>query len=178
MLSEPIMVRNTLEGPLVFSNTPNDHVEWQGAGDAMGGDVQPVTPDWVNNPNFRRMMSRGIVEIEEATEEITTILDKHKADWAQRQADRENASTSSIDQAPNNDMVVKKCLGPGVRANEGCTVDVSQKVQDVDKKPPLCAQHAHLAGNFVPEATERIVNGKQEVVWKSIKMGPRATQES
>jgi hypothetical protein len=177
MPSAPIMVRNTTKGPVVFSNSPSDYVEWQGAGDGMGGDVQPISPTWVDNPQFRRMMTRGIFEVEQADDEIQAVLDKHKADWDRRALERESATKDAIDQAPNNDMLVRSCLGPGSKPGENCGTDVSVKVQDQDKKPPLCTSHEHMAGQFVPQATERIVGGKQEVVWKSIAMGRRETDQ-
>jgi hypothetical protein len=177
MPSAPILIRNTTKGPVVFSASPTDYVEWQGAGDPMGGDYQPVSPTWVDNPQFRRMMTRKILVVEEADAETEAALAKHEEDWNRRAADRANASKDSLDQAPNNDLIVRKCLGPGSKPGENCGTEVSVKVQDQEKKPPLCTQHEHMAGQFVPEATDRLVGGKQEVVWKSISMGRRETDQ-
>lgn len=76
-----LLVRNTQRGPTVFSDPKeNIAIEWQGAGDNHGGDVQPVPDSLMENVNFLRAVQMGTFVIEEdgdaAQERIRLQIDK------------------------------------------------------------------------------------------------------
>jgi hypothetical protein len=103
-MTAPAMVRNTAAGPTVFSEGPNATVEWAGANDPMGGDLQPVPESFLNNVQFHRMAARGILVVETADEAIQ-------------------------------------------------------------------------AGQFIAEESDRIVNGKPEIVWLKTNLGATTRQD-
>jgi len=76
-----LLVRNTQRGPTVFSDSAaNISIEWQGAGDQFGGDVQPVPEALMENVNFLRAVQLGTFVIEEdsaeAQEKIRLQIEK------------------------------------------------------------------------------------------------------
>lgn len=76
-----LLVRNTQRGPTVFSDSAaNISIEWQGAGDQFGGDVQPVPEVLMENVNFLRAVQLGTFVIEEdsaeAQEKIRLQIEK------------------------------------------------------------------------------------------------------
>lgn len=176
MTSTPTMVRNTHGGPAVFSDG-NQHVEWAGAGDIMQNDVQPVPPAFMDNVQFHRMVTRGIFVVETADEDIAGVLAAHRRDWEMRNARAQAASAAAIDMAPDDDSIMKNCLGPSTTGRGKCDQSVPVKVRELASKPPLCTVHAELAPQFVAEEGQEIVGGKPEVIWKHIQVGARARQE-
>lgn len=176
-MSAPTMVRNATAGPAVFS-ADGHNVEWQGAGDSMGGDLQPVPASFTENVQFHRMVARGIFVVETADEAIATALRQHKAEWENRLAAQRNASAAAIDPAPQNDSVVKTCIGPSGRDPNGrCGVDVPIKAAKLAEIPPLCPPHQSLAGQFIAQPTANIVEGKPEIAWVKAQLGAPARQD-
>lgn len=165
-MTASVMVRNTSPGPTVFDNGRGDKVEWQGAGDSMGGDIQPVPGVFLNDVQFQRMKTRGIFEIVEDESIIDATTAAHRAEWRNRQDRQRSAGIEQLDETPNNDTIVKTCIGPsGKAADQLCGADVPVRVADTANKPPLCPMHTGLSSQFVPRTTERVVEGKPEVVW-------------
>lgn len=94
----PVLVRNTEGGPSVFSDTSkNIAIEWQGAGDPNGEDVQNVPDEVVDNVNFLKALQRGIFVVEEASPEMQERLDKQVAAYQQRRASSAQAGEAAID---------------------------------------------------------------------------------
>jgi hypothetical protein len=177
-MTAPAMVRNTAAGPTVFSEGPNATVEWAGANDPMGGDLQPVPESFLNNVQFHRMAARGILVVETADEAIQAALAQHKAEWDTRQARQRDASRSALDEAPNNDSVIKTCLGPSGRdPRQLCGADVPIRQAKLAETVPLCPMHSGLAGQFIAEESDRIVNGKPEIVWLKTNLGATTRQD-
>jgi hypothetical protein len=171
------MVRNTASGPTVFSDR-GEEVTWAGANDPMGGDLQPVPASFLDSVQFHRMTARGIFVVEEAEAAVATALEQHRRDWTQRLENQRAASTQVIDQVPQNDSVVKTCLGPSGKApNQLCGADVPIKAKKLAETPPLCSMHSGLAMNFIATESERIIDGKPEVVWRKVSMAAPTRQD-
>lgn len=170
------MVRNAQRGPTVFSDA-TQHVEWAGSGDPHGADVQPVPPEFTDNVQFRRALTRGILVVEEAPDDIQAVLDAHHQEWQQRMQRQQEASARSIDATPERDMPVATCLAPDSKTDNGqCGKHVlASKNND---HPPLCDDHQHLSTQFVSEETGRIVGGKPEVAWIRTQMGARTRERN
>lgn len=176
-MTVPTMVRNTTAGPTVFAEGSH-FVEWAGAGDPMGGDLQPVPSSFLENVQFHRMTTRGIFVVESGEEIIDETLAKHRAEWESRIEQQRTASRDAIDQLPQNDSVIKKCIGPsGKGPSQLCGQDVPIKAAKVAETPPLCPLHAQLVGQFLAQEGERIVDGKPEVIWARIRQTSRTRQD-
>lgn len=176
-METPTMVRNTAKGPTVFTSQ-NQHVEWAGAGDPMEGDLQPVPELFLNDVQFHRMVARGIFAIESAPESIQEALDAHKREYTERMARQQNASIAALDTTRTDDSLMLACVGPSDRGTGTCGIEIPVKASDVAKRPPLCTQHAQLAGQYVAEESDRrIVGGKPEIIWMPIQLGARTRQD-
>jgi hypothetical protein len=145
----PVLVRNTEGGPFVFTDAVTKTVlEWKGAGDPTGEDVQSVPDALIENPAFMRNIQRGIIVVEEADDNAKALLDKQTASWTQRQEREKALSRASIDQQQNNDMVSAQCVGPNNRGNGQCGDLVPVKEKDKFGRPPLCPTHESLVNQF------------------------------
>lgn len=164
----PLMVRNTEKGPTVLSDLrTKEYVEWAGAGDPMGGDVQAVPEEFGSNVNFMRAVQRGIlvIENEEDNPEIAEAIKRQNAAWAARRDQAQKQAAASIDQQANEDLItVECCLNP-------CSNVVSVKEKQKDNVPPLCSTHEGLAHEFVPVDN---VEGETRVrSWNRVTLGAR-----
>lgn len=174
-----VMIRNMQSGPTVFTDSDGAHVEWEGRGDANGADVQPVPPKFVENVQFQRALTRGVFEIEEADETIKEILAQHRETWLAREESRRNASEEALVRPQDNDTLMVNCIGPSGRGpNPGlCGDPVPVKATQQDKQPPLCSKHIYLKSQFVADHTDRMVGGKQEVIWRRVKVMAREREQ-
>jgi len=174
-----MMVRNTLDGPLVLSSDPKGthFVEWAGAGDELGGDVQPVPEEFTQIPAFHKQILRGILVIEnpEDNPELTAIIDKQNKAWHSRQENAAAKAVESIDPEKNNDIVTLQCVGPNTRGAGQCENHVPVKDKTKHDKPPLCSIHEDLASQFVPD--EKVEGQKTIKTWTRVTLGRRETQE-
>lgn len=161
------LVRNAQPGPTVFALDQNDHIEWQGAGDPMGGDLQSVPAKYFDSVQFQRALTTGILELEEAPEEIKRASELHRAEWEMRQERQKTANTDAIDQAPQNDMLMLSCIGPSGKGIPGqlCGAQVPVRQRAQHEAPPLCGLHAPLAKQFIATQGEKIIDGKTQTVW-------------
>jgi hypothetical protein len=175
-LNVPTMVRNTTLGPTVFSDG-KENVEWAGAGDVMGNDLQPVPESFLANVQFHRMASRGIFEIVQAPEEVLAAQELHKQDYQQRMARQQNASQAALDMTPGDDSLMLNCVGPSDTGRGSCGTPVPVKANRQAEQPPLCPRHVELSGQFVSqESDEKIIGGKPQVKWFPIKVGATERQ--
>jgi hypothetical protein len=173
------MIRNTQSGPTVFVAEDGQHVEWEGAGDPNGLDIQPVPPTFVESVQFQRALTRGIFEIEMADDAVREALEKHRESWQARADMRRDASEQAIEKPQNNDTLMLDCMGPAGRGStQLCKEPVPIRAAAVDTQPPLCPKHSYLKTQFTPEHTDRMIGGKQEVVWRRVRMGDREKQQS
>ncbi len=166
-LAPPMMVRNTYRGPLVFSpdGEANNYIEFAGAGDPDGKDVQIVPGELANSVQFRRNLNLGLITIEEEQVSIDTALTASRGEWERRQADMATSAMASIEQTADNDMLMKECIGPGTKSGENCGVPIPIRTDALAVQAPVCQAHKHLEGQFVPQKTGRLVANRDEVIW-------------
>jgi hypothetical protein len=170
------MVRNTLKGPTVIASDIKGTVtvEWSGAGDPMGGDIQPVPAEIVDTVPFHRALQRGILVLEnpEDNPELDAAIARQNASWKAQAAAVAEAGTEALDPEANNDLVVVSCIGPDTKGTGKCGADVPVRDQQRDDKPPLCNVHAELASQYVAEELG-VVDGKTQKGWARVTMGAR-----
>lgn len=117
----PMLVRNTGAGPTVFSDIANHiSIEWQGADDPNGNDVQYAPEALVENVNFIKAVQRGILVVEESTPEIQKNLQRQVDAYHQGQQMRARRTESVMDR--NVETPIK-------------TVVISETGQIIDGKP-------------------------------------------
>jgi hypothetical protein len=176
-VNAPVMVRNTEGGPTVLSDLrTKEYVEWQGANDPNGGDVQAVPEEFLNNVNFMRAVQRGILVIEnpEDNPEIAEAIAKQNAAWSARRERAQQTAQESIVEEANNDIVTTQCVGPGSRPDGKCPNTVSVKEKVKADKPPLCAQHESLAPQYV--RSDNVSGDTTSHVWTRVTMTEREKQ--
>lgn len=94
----PVLVRNTETGPSVFSDTAkNIAIEWQGAGDPDGEDVQNVPDEVIDNVNFLKALQRGIFVVEEASPETKERLAKQVQAYQKRRSTSDKVGEDALD---------------------------------------------------------------------------------
>jgi hypothetical protein len=175
-LNTPTMVRNTTKGPTVFS-ADGQNVEWAGAGDVMGNDLQPVPASFLENVQFHRMAARGIFKIETGDQEIEATLALHRQDYEQRMRRQQNASIDALDMTPGDDSLMLECVGPSANGHGACGMSVPMKANKQSEQPPLCPQHAELAGQYVAQEVDgKVIGGRSQVTWVPIKLGATERQ--
>lgn len=167
------MVRNNQPGPTTFSDdsTKQKPVVWQGAGDPRGQDVKAVPPEFMESVHFLEALEVGIFSVVQTQAEVDRISAQHRQNFASAQHAQQNVSEKLLDQQPDNDLVLKECIGPKGRTGQMCGEAVTVKAADLHRMPPLCNKHKQLATKFIPTETDRFVNGKPEVVWRRPTMG-------
>lgn len=177
-MNSSALVRNAQPGPTVFSYDPNDHIEWQGANDPMGGDLQSVPGKYFDNVQFQRALATGILVLEEAPEEIARAAELHRREWENRQHRQRTANLEALDQQPQNDMLMLSCIGPTGKGLDGqlCGVQVPVRQRARNEQPPLCGPHSTLASRYIAEETDKIVDGKPVIRWVQAQMGNRTSQ--
>lgn len=95
----PVLVQNLEPGPTVFTDLPkNLIIEWQGAGDKFGDDVQQVPDDIVDNMNFAKAVRSGIFEIVQASDEVQAKLQRQGLNYHQGQQALRDAATGLMDE--------------------------------------------------------------------------------
>jgi hypothetical protein len=180
----PVLVRNAEAGPLVFTDASlRTHVEWAGAGDDTGEDVQVVPEEFFANPAFIKVITRGslVVENPEDNPELSATLEKvmgRSSIAAQREAALKRrtastqASTEAIEHTTDKDVLGEECIGPDARGGNGkCGALVNLSSAKKKDTPPLCEKHAKLATEFVP--TVDVTGDKQTTKWVRVTMGRR-----
>ena len=187
LLSRPVLVRNTTQGPNVFHDSQSgSEVTWQGAGDVMGGDVQPVPVSFLESHDFLKALNKGSLIIEGGPDEVLEEISEYLKDPglraqaaanAQALAAQRSATLEHIENKANNDIVSVKCLGPSARGNGECGVEIPVRDIAQGEKPPLCNAHASLASQFIPVEGEKMVNGKPVTNWVRAGITDRQTYQ-
>lgn len=176
-LSEQILARNTHGGPTVMSSDPkgSEYVEWAGADDPNGGDVQIVPESIANSVPFIKAVQRGLLVVENLDEnpELQQALDRQTKAYHDRTKAASEKIQESVSRETNNDMVTLPCIGPNPRGGQ-CGADVTVREKTKDDKPPLCTQHAGFATQYIPG--EDVVDGKSVKTWVRASMGHREHQ--
>ena len=178
----PVAVRNTKTGPTVFS-IPEDkiEIEWQGAGDPEGRDIQEVPDAVLQDTRFRRAIAKGVLA-RVSDEEARAALDHQIQSAHDREAAAAAQAVSTIDQAANNDLVSLPCQGPGGRGTGECGTPVPVRESKKGDAPVLCPQHEGLVGEFAQVQTGQMIDKgatlEPETVWVRSVMGRREHQTS
>jgi hypothetical protein len=123
----PVLVRNLAKGPSVFTDEPSKTaIEWAGAGDPNGEDVQPV-PDAIvkDNVNFSRSLVRGIFSVEEAPGELKAAIDAQAEGYKKRQAADEEEAEGTISREEETPVAVAQI------DEKGATVYTEQATHEV-----------------------------------------------
>lgn len=172
------MIRNKQGGPTVYSPnaSPKDYIVWERSGDPNGGDVMPVSEEVLSQPQFQRILQRGVLEIVDDADTIKTATEAQIAHWNERQSYGETQAAESIEYAVQNDLVMATCIGPSARGEGKCGVEVSVKESELSTRPPLCSQHESLAPSFIPEVGQDD-EGKTITKWLRVTMGERERQQ-
>lgn len=167
----PVLVRNTEAGPTVFSVPENNiQLEWQGAGDPAGGDVQYVPDALLKDVQFSKMIRRGLFTIETDAQAEQSIEAQNAAYQSSKSAASASA-LSAIEVTTNNDLVQVSCIGPANKGHGTCGEPVAVKEKALADAPALCSRHSSLAPQYV--LTE--VDGKP--VWTRTTLAPRERQQ-
>jgi hypothetical protein len=169
-----ITVRNLHKGPTLFSDqNTNLMVEWQGAGDPQGEDVQQVPKSLINNMAFARSLRRGVLEVVEADEDVANLLAKQASQQDRLEAQRAEQASASLDRSSDEQIQALPCMGPGERAGASCAVMVPINRDKLEQAPPLCARHANLAAQFVLAYDEDSLDdrGRPIPVWLPVTKG-------
>lgn len=169
-----ITVRNVHKGPTLFSDQNlNLLVEWQGAGDPQGEDVQQVPKSLINNMAFARSLRRGVLEVVEADEDVANLLAKQVSQQERLDAQRAEQLAATLERSTNDQIQALPCMGPGERAGTSCGVMVPMTREQLEQGPPLCARHAHLASQFVLAYDEDSLDerGRPIPVWLPVTKG-------
>jgi hypothetical protein len=150
-----VLARNKMAGPTVISSDPRSthFVQWEGAGDPSGGDVQLV-PKEIENP--------------EDNPALMETLSRQSETWAKRQSDLQTDIRSTIESQPNRDLITLGCIGPAPRGAGLCNAEVT--VRDVTKydAPALCHQHISLASQYVSDDQGRDDKGNKVTSWTRV----------
>lgn len=173
----PFAVRNLEPGRAVFSDlTKNIALEWAGAGDLDGNDIQQVPDELADNVNFLRALQKGLFKVEEAPAALKEALEKQTASWTRKREQQETLTKESISEEANNDLITTPCIGPGARGGQ-CGEGVVVKEKTMGEKPPLCDKHRGLAAEYVMTETDKIVNGKAQKTWSRAGLAVREVQQ-
>lgn len=159
------LVRNNQLGPTVFHDDASrlKPVIWQGRGDPGGGDIKPVPQELFDSVQFQIQLTCGVFELIDNQQEVNRIEQVKREQFKQAAFDRMTASNNVLETPAETDIVIRECIGAnGVRK---CTTQVQLRASQLHSEPPLCPRHSRLRGTFMPQGTDRIVNGRPEVVW-------------
>ncbi len=175
----PVLVRNTEAGPTVFTDA-NTHtqVEWQGANDPSGEDIQQVPDSLIENVAFLRAVNRGILVVEEATPAVREALERQVSSWKARQKTAEEAGAAVIDEQADNDLVTMPCIGPSQRGTGECGEPVPVREKFRFDKPALWSRHSALAPQYVFSESEAVVDGKTTKQWTRTLVTSRERQQA
>ncbi len=169
------MVRNLKSGPTVWSSLEKRRsLEWQGAGDPSGLDIQPVDEEILAEPSFQQALRKKIFEIVD-DETGAAALDAQSQAREAAQQNIASSIASTIDRSQEESFVVAKCQGPATRGTGECGEDVTRKATEIDDAPLLCPAHANLAHLFMEEETGEMVERDGKLVsrkaWRRTSVG-------
>jgi len=145
----PYALRNRLSNPVLVHPHDQRPLIWRAAGDPSGEDIQMISDELRDDISIRRAIKLGSLELMDNEEEIDRAYE------VQRTAGQTQASTAAqaikdvIDvQSTENVMVGLPCIGPGTRAGVTCEQQAIVLLNRRNQIPPLCTEHASLAGQY------------------------------
>ena len=149
----PLLVRNHEPNATVFGKIiggENIRVLWGAAGTAE--DTQRCPNSFAEDVDFLNSLDRGILEVVEAPENILAGLQRETASLAAERERRSQVAASMVDHQADKSMSAFTCIGPAPRGRSGkCDRSVLVLSKAAKDTPPLCAEHSHLAPEFVLE---------------------------
>lgn len=165
----PVVVRNNHGNIATFTDENTRAVyTWEAAGDPHGRDVKEVSATILANPTFRENVNKGIFAIENDQDILRQALDAQRSHWQSRQHQAENAQVEIENAQAQVVAAAEPCIAPRGRELCGSYAVVSGNDQSGEPQPPLCGEHKHLAPQYQPNTTGRVVDGKPEVIWKRV----------
>lgn len=172
MPDAPVLVRNTEDGPTVFSDlVTKEVIEWKGKDDPSGGDIQRVPAKFVTeNVNFLNAITRGLFEVVEADQEVLDALAaSQKADRERRRDVSTHAVEGLVEEGAANDTVGLGCIGPKRDGSLcGKLVPIKEKAQK--EHPPLCPEHAGLVMQYSLVSDPKGTIGEEGEKFKWVRM--------
>lgn len=172
-----IIARNTKANVVVLSSDAKgtEFVEWQPAGDPNGGDIQVVPDAVAHSPAFTKLISRGIIEIEEADEEFKAAVERQNAAFERRLSGASAKAAEVMDPEAKNDMLSVPCVGPDGRGQGKCGAKVPVREKTMNDHAPLCSTHAHLAPQYVSEEVQE--GTEKKIKWVRVTLGSPERQQ-
>lgn len=170
-----VVARNLMDGVTVLaSDVKGSHsVEWGAQGDPNGDDIQFIPNEVLESVAFRRAVSRGIVAIveDESDPDVVQALSRQVDAFKRRQEGAKEDVALTIEKPTDRDSVSAFCVGPDSRGTGKCSVAVAMPEKKLKDEPPLCAQHRHLATQYVPEV--KTDGGETTTEWVRVSLGAR-----
>jgi hypothetical protein len=173
-ISKAVLLENTQAGPTVFHDeNSKTEVTWEGRGDSMGRDIQPVPLHYLENINFLRILNKGILVLVDAPSEVVElveaqldnpILNRQRNAWLGQRDKQAGLAVDNIEHTTRNDYLVQGCIGPDASGRGTCNIEVP--VRESENVAPLCNAHKELSRFAVQFPTEQVVDGKETYVWR------------
>lgn len=149
----PLLVRNREPNATVFGKMiggENIRVLWAAAGEPE--DTQRVPNSFAEDIDFLNSLDKGILEVVEAPADIKESLQRETDSLAAERERRSKVAASMVDHQADKSMTAETCKGPAPRGRTGeCGRNVLVLSKAAKETPPLCAEHQHLAPEFVLE---------------------------
>lgn len=169
---EPRTIRNTQDGPVVFSygSGQRDYILWEAAGDPNGEDIVEVPADVCRIPQFRKNMKNGIFAEVTDRDEIEGAEALQKEHW-EKVRDGVGMEAEPLERPEDNSYEALKCIGPADNGNSKhtCGAVLTMKLADLKEKPPLCSRHKKLAASFVPFESQD-EQGNSSTQWSQVSL--------
>lgn len=170
-----VAIRNNVRGITTFSDPKFEQVvKWEAIGDPNGEDIQEVSAEMFNSAQFRKMVHRGVFAVVDDQAEVQAAIEAQAQGYTDRTAAESAALQGAVVHEQNNDLIAVSCIGPSGKVGHDCGVQVPVRDKTSSEKPPLCAQHEHLAPEYVPVDSEEIgSDGKPIQHWVRMSVGSR-----
>lgn len=158
-----LQVQNTLGSIAVFRLNDQEDTEWAAKGDLEGNDIKEVPSTYLKNSNFRQAVLRGIFTIIDADNpEVLEAVEAQRNAWEAKQAQRADAEATIV-KTQGRSFTGTQCIS--MEQGRQCSEYSVISGKNMNEKPALCQKHAHLANQYVPIETGKIVDEKPEVIW-------------
>lgn len=173
-----VISRNTKSNVVVLSSDPkgSEFVEWQPAGDPNGGDIQVVPESIAKHPAFTKLITRGIIVLEEASDEYREAMSRQNAAFEKRLNGGNSKQTDVMDPEAQNDMLSVPCIGPNGNGTGGCGNAVPVRERTKDERPALCSTHEHLSPQYVQYEEQQGTSVVKK--WSRVTLGAPEKQQA
>lgn len=149
----PLLVRNREPNATVFGKIisgENIRILWGAKGTPE--DTQRVPNSFAEDIDFLNSLDKGILEVVEAPADIKESLQRETDSLASERERRSKVAAEMVDHQADKSMTATTCKGPAAASRSGeCGRQVLVLSKAAKDTPPLCAEHQHLAPEFVLE---------------------------